>query len=190
LRLADADVLPFEFTNSADTIGNYVKEVIALADTMRDDTRSMNQMISNGTLKAAQDPTEIFIMPQTKADVPFLNFAPLQNALTKLQDSAKNYQSAAKNKQASPAAQRQLDEILYKSERAFTNDAGLPRRDWFKHQIYAPGFYTGYGVKTLPAVREAIEQRNWREASEQIQIVARTIENFASEIDRAAKLMQ
>ncbi len=190
LRLANADVLPFEFTNSADTIGNYVKEVIALADTMRDDTRTMNQMISNGTLKAAQDPTETFIMPQTKADVPYLNFAPLQNALTKLQDSAKNYQSVAKNKQASPAAQRQLDEILYKSERAFTNDAGLPRRDWFKHQIYAPGFYTGYGVKTLPAVREAIEQRNWQEASAQIQIVARVIENFASEIDKAAKLMR
>jgi N-acetylated-alpha-linked acidic dipeptidase len=190
LRLANADVLPFEFTNSADTIGNYVKEVIALADTMRDDTRAMNLMISNGTLKAAQDPTETFIMPQTKADVPYLNFAPLQNALTKLQDSAKNYQSVAKNKQASPAAQRQLDEILYKSERAFTNDAGLPRRDWFKHQIYAPGFYTGYGVKTLPAVREAIEQRNWQEASAQIQIVARVIENFASEIDKAAKLMR
>jgi N-acetylated-alpha-linked acidic dipeptidase len=144
-------------------------------------------MISDGTLKAAQDPKEIFVMPKPKADVPFLNFAPLQNALVKLQESAKNYQKATKNKLM--PAQKSLDEILMKTERALTNNAGLPRRDWFKHQIYAPGFYTGYGVKTLPAVREAIEQRDWKEAGEQIQIVSKTIENFAAEIDRATKLL-
>ncbi|MEJ7701720.1 MAG: transferrin receptor-like dimerization domain-containing protein [Pyrinomonadaceae bacterium] len=66
----------------------------------------------------------------------------------------------------------------------------MPRRDWFKHQIYAPGFYTGYGVKTLPAVREAIEQRDWKEAGEQISIVAKTIENFAAEIDKATLLIR
>ena len=80
--------------------------------------------------------------------------------------------------------------MLFKTERALTRTEGLPRRDWFRHQIYAPGFYTGYGVKTLPAVREAIEQRNWSEASGQITIAARTIENFAGEIDRAAKMYQ
>ena len=75
-----------------------------------------------------------------------------------------------------------------KTERFLTSNQGLPRRDWFRHQIYAPGFYTGYGVKTLPGIREAIEQRNWKEASEQINITAKTIENFAAEIDRAAKV--
>ncbi|MDQ3748594.1 MAG: M28 family peptidase, partial [Acidobacteriota bacterium] len=85
LRLANADVLPFEFTNFADTVGVYVKEIMTLADTMREETKQMNQMISDGTLKAAQDPKEIFVMPKPKADVPFLNFAPLQNALAKLQ---------------------------------------------------------------------------------------------------------
>ncbi len=88
------------------------------------------------------------------------------------------------------AANKSLDEILYRTERALTRNEGLPRRDWFKHQIYAPGFYTGYGVKTLPAVREAIEQRDWKEAGEQILIVSKTIENFAAEIDKAAKLVQ
>lgn len=188
LRLADADVLPFEFTNFADTIGVYVKEIMTLTDTMREDTRSMNRMITDGTLKAAQDPTETFIMPKAKDSVPFLNFAPLQNALAKLQESAKNYQTATKGKQVSPAAQKQLDDILIDTERALTNNAGLPRRDWFKHEIYAPGFYTGYGVKTLPGVREAIEQRNWTEATQQIEIVSRTIENFAAEIDKATAL--
>lgn len=190
LRLANADVLPFEFTNFADTVGQYVNEITKLTDNMREETRVMNQMISDGTLKAAQDPTEIFVMPKTKESVPFLNFAPLQNALARLQESSKNYQTATKDKQISASAQKSLDAILMKTERALVTAKGLPRRDWFKHQIYAPGFYTGYGVKTLPGVREAIEQRDWREAAEQIQIVSKTIENFASEIDRATKLTQ
>ena len=188
LRLANADVLPFEFTNFADTVGGYVREVTALTDTMREETKLMNQMLSSGIIVGAQDPTEKFVAPKAKENVPFLNFAPLQNALAKLQESSKIYQAATKNKQIPPSAQKSLDEILYKTERTLTRDEGLPRRDWFKHQIYAPGFYTGYGVKTLPSVREAIEQRDWKEAQEQISIVAKTIENFAVEIDKAVKL--
>ncbi len=190
LRLANADVLPFEFTNFADTVAVYVGEITKLTDNLREETKAMNQMITDGTLKAAQDPTEIFVMPKPKETVPFLNFAPLQNALVKLQESAKNYQTATRNKQISSAAQKSLDSILMNTERVLTNQNGLPRRSWFKHQIYAPGFYTGYGVKTLPGVREAIEQRNWKEATEQLQIAAKTIENFAAEIDKAAKLAQ
>jgi N-acetylated-alpha-linked acidic dipeptidase len=187
LRLANADVLPFEFTNFADTVSVYVREVTSLTDAMREETKTMNQMLSSGMIQAVQDPTETFNLPKPKENVPYLNFAPLQNALAKLQESARNYQTAAKNKQM-PTAQKSLDEILYKTERALTRNEGLPRRDWFKHQIYAPGFYTGYGVKTLPAIREAIEQRDWKEASEQILIVSKTIENFADEIDKATKL--
>jgi N-acetylated-alpha-linked acidic dipeptidase len=190
LRLANADVLPFEFTNSADTIGVYVREVITLADTLRDETRMMNQMISDGSLASVQNPKETFVVPKPKAAVPFLNFAPLQNALAKLQESARNYQAVTRNKQVSPATQKSLDQILFQTERSLTSNAGLPRRTWFKHQIYAPGFYTGYGVKTLPAVREAIEQRDWKEAAQQIEVVARTIENFAMEIDKATRLVQ
>lgn len=188
LRLANADTVPFEFTNFADTVNQYASEVTKLADTMREETRTMNQMISSGMLKAVQDPKETFVVPKQKENGPFLNFAPLQNAVSKLQESAKAYQKAAAGKQISPDVQKKLDELLYKSERALTNNDGLPRRSWFVHQIYAPGFYTGYGVKTLPAIREAIEQRDWKEASEQIVIVALTIENFAAEIDKAAKM--
>ena len=188
LRLANADVLPFEFTNFAETVGGYVNEITKLTDNMREETKAMNQLISNGTLLAVQDPKETFVMPKPKAEVPFLNFAPLENALAKLQESAKNYQNATKNKQLAPAMQKQLDKILMNTERTLTNANGLPRRDWFKHQIYAPGFYTGYGVKTLPGVREAIEQRNWKEAGEQIEIASKTIEDFAAEIDKATKL--
>jgi N-acetylated-alpha-linked acidic dipeptidase len=188
LRLANADTLPFEFTNFAETVGGYATEVMRLADTMREETKALNQVISNGMLKAVQDPTETFVVPKEKGPVPFLNFAPLQNAIAKINESAKQYQSASKNKQLTDAKRKELDLVLYRTERSLTRNEGLPRRDWFRHQIYAPGFYTGYGVKTLPGIREAIEQRNWKEAQEQIEIAARTIERFAVEIDKAAAL--
>ena len=189
LRLADADTLPFEFTNFADTVNMYANEVIKLADTMRDETRSANEIIANGMLAAVQDPTQKFVMPIPKVPVPFLNFAPLQNAVARLTVSAKEFQKTSVGKTISPDARRQLDLALMNTERSMTG-SGLPRRDWFRHEIYAPGFYTGYGVKTLPGIREAIEQRNWKEASDEISVVARTIENAADAIDRAAQTLK
>ncbi len=180
MRLANADVLPFEFANFSDTVGVYATEVSRLADSLREETRVTNQMINSGMMKAVQDPTETFIVPKPAQEVPYLNFAPLQNAVARLAASAKAYQT---NSTRAPSAD--LDRILFMTERQLTRTEGLPRRDWFRHQIYAPGFYTGYGVKTLPGIREAIEQRNWKEAEEQIVIAAATIEKFASEIDRA-----
>jgi len=187
LRLADADTLPFEFTNFADTIGTYLKEIQKLTETMREETKSMNRVIKDGSLIAARDPRETFVAPKPKDDVPYLNFAPLQNALVKLQEAAKRYDEASRKSSPNPRPST-LDLALYKTERALTSETGLPGRDWFRHQIYAPGFYTGYGVKTLPAVREAIEQRDWDLAGKKIEFVANIIENFASEIDRAAQL--
>ena len=184
LRLANADTLPFEFSNFADTVARYANEVTALADSMRDETRSMNQAISSGMLKAVQDPKETFIVPTEKAAVPFLNFAPLQNSVARLNEAVRKYQAAAKGKSMSSPA---LDEALYKTERALTRSHGLPRRDWFRHQIYAPGFYTGYGVKTLPGIREAIEQRDWKEAEEQIIVAADVLAGLATEIETASR---
>lgn len=188
LRLANADSLPFEFSNFTDTIDQYVNEVTKLVDTMREDTKVANYSIALGLWAVVQDPTETFVVPKTRDRVPYLNFAPLQNALFKLQASSTTYQIHTKNKTLPPSQQNELDKILYKTERFLTRTEGLPRRDWFRHQIYAPGFYTGYGVKTLPGIREAIEQRNWKEAAEQIEIASKTIESFASEIDKAIKI--
>jgi N-acetylated-alpha-linked acidic dipeptidase len=176
LRLANADSLPFEFTNFADTVGRYAKEVVQLVENLREEARETNRLIDSGMLKDAQDPRLTFIVPSKKTEVPFLNFAPLENAVAKLKESAKKFQRA-------PSENAALDEMLYKTERTLTRTQGLPRRDWFRHQIYAPGFYTGYGVKTLPGIREAIEQRNWKEAEEQIKIVADVLEKFASQLD-------
>jgi N-acetylated-alpha-linked acidic dipeptidase len=188
MRLADAETVPFEFTDFAETVGTYVTEVAKLADNMRDETKSMNDMVQNGTWQAVQDPTEVHVAPRTKDPVPNIDFSPLRKALDKVNDAAQRYQKASRGHLNSPDKQKALDEVLFKTERALTNSEGLPRRDWFRHQIYAPGFYTGYGVKTLPGVREAIEQRNWQEAQAEIQIIATTLDRFATEIDRAAKM--
>jgi N-acetylated-alpha-linked acidic dipeptidase len=195
LRVANADVLPFEFTHFSETVGQYLKEVTKLADDLRQQTVEKNQQIQEGSLQAFFDPKESYILPKPRPLVPYLSFAPLQNAVRKLEESANGFAAAMQQLQQSgrelPHAARQaLDNILIGSERALTRETGLPRRPWFKHQIYAPGFYTGYGVKTLPGVREAIEQRNWQEFAAQIEIVAETLETLAREIDRAGALVK
>jgi N-acetylated-alpha-linked acidic dipeptidase len=121
--------------------------------------------------------------------------SPFENALARLQESTRNYEEAMKALSGSGwslsvETQKSLNGILLGAERALTREEGLPRRPWYKHQIYAPGFYTGYAVKTLPGIREAIEERNWKEAEEQVEIVARTLGQFSVEIDRACKLVQ
>src|SRR2546423_1088704 len=195
LRFADADTLPLSFDDFTETIAQYVKEVTKLADDTRDEIAEKNRRIADGTFRAAFDPTETYVEPKAEAPAPYLNFAPLQNALARLQESTKNYQTAfsgpaAQERLRSRETQGALDQVLMGVEHSMTRDAGLPRRPWFKHQIYAPGFYTGYGVKTLPGAREAIEQHNWKEAGEQVVVVAGTIENVAAEIDRATALLQ
>jgi N-acetylated-alpha-linked acidic dipeptidase len=191
LRLANADVLPLEFSNFSETLANYVKEVEKLADDEREKTREKNRWLADKTLEAVFDPTQPYHLPKPDAPVPFLNFAPLENALVRLRESARSYQAAMNKLPAGPPmsleSRKALDLILIKTERAMITEAGLPGRPWYKHQIYAPGFYTGYGVKTLPGVREAIEGRRWTEAGDQTEIVAQTLEKVAAEIERAAK---
>ena len=191
LRLADADVLPLDFGPLSATVGRYVDEVAKLADDMRDKTEEENRRIEDGTYKAVDNPYETWVVPAPKDPVPYLNFAPLKNAAAAVAKSTGAYKKAWDEKGATLTAdqQKQLDAILLTAERSLTRPEGLPRRNWFVHQVYAPGFYTGYGVKTLPAVREAIEQRNWKEAEQQIGLVAATLESFAKEVDKATAVV-
>ena len=126
--------------------------------------------------------------------MPFLNFAPLQNAAADVERAAAAYDKASKKRASSgkaltAAQQSALDLVLMRSERALTRPQGLPRRPWYIHHVYAPGFYTGYGVKTLPGVREAIEQKHWKEAEDEVGITAGVLRAYAAEIDKATKLM-
>ncbi len=124
--------------------------------------------------------------------MPHLNFAPLQNALARLDESAERYDSTLNANIAdgiSAVTQTSVNEILITTERLLTDERGLPRRSWFRHQIYAPGFYTGYGVKTLPGVREAIEQHTWDEAEEYVSVIASALDRVTDVIDRAAVML-
>jgi N-acetylated-alpha-linked acidic dipeptidase len=190
LRLADADLVPFEFTHLADTVERYITEIGTQTDTLRTETEEENRNIADGTLAASFDPTQTNVLPKPKSPVPILDFTPLKNALTKLRESARAYAAAigapgAADYALAPERLQALDTLLIGTERAMLRDEGLPRRPWYRHQIYAPGFYTGYGVKTLPGVREAIEQRDWKEAGTEITLVADTLAQLAAQIDRA-----
>ena len=187
LRLAEADILPFVFAPFSDTVARYVDEVIELTGRMREETARTNRLLADGRYQAAADPTTTFVPPAREDPVPYLNFAPLQNAVARLQvasaASDRGLRAAVDEGVLSTAARRAVNRRLLRTERLLTRDAGLPRRPWFRHQIYAPGFYTGYGVKTLPGVREAIEQRAWNEASEQLGHAAAALEGLAAELD-------
>jgi N-acetylated-alpha-linked acidic dipeptidase len=156
IRLADAQWLPFEFTNLAETIDGYVDELMRL--------------------------------PRQNVDL-----TPLRAAADGLRQSADGYDRALRNATRqgglNAAQQKTLNTLLYQSERKLLSAAGLPRREWFKHQIYAPGFYTGYGVKTLPGVREALEEKKWDEANAQVKVVSDTLKTMAAHIDEAMRLL-
>jgi N-acetylated-alpha-linked acidic dipeptidase len=192
MRLADADLLPFNFNDLSSTVRGYISDLERVADTQSNQIRERNRQISEGVFSATADPNKTFVPPVPDAVPPHLNFAPLQNALDALNRGAERYQrayaQAAQNGGSAlgRASLAQVNMLLLQGERALTDSNGLPGRPWFKHQLYAPGFYTGYGVKTVPAVREAIEQKQWSTAEESIQRVSKVLENEAAVIERAA----
>jgi N-acetylated-alpha-linked acidic dipeptidase len=193
MRIADADLLPFEFTRAAGRIKTYVADVQKLADTLRTETTEHNRRIDDGVFTLAANPSEKVGTPKRRAVVPAFDFAPLTNAVDRLTVAARRYDAKAGAAVAAGAtgpAIAAANGVLLTAERALTRKEGLPRRPWFTHQIYAPGFYTGYGVKTLPAVREAIEERDFHEATAQIPKVAATIEAYAADIERAAAALE
>ncbi len=183
LRLANSDVLPFEFERLSNTLSTYLEEVMKLADNMRESTKQENELINNGYYKAAADPTKTFNIPEKKDEVPYFDFSGLQNALVDLSKTIGEI-SIDKLGDLSNDDKAKLDLILYQSERKLTRSQGLPGREWFIHHIYAPGFYTGYGVKTLPGVREAIEQREWSKVDEQIDILESVLQDFTAHINQ------
>ena len=192
LRLADAEILPFDFAGFTDTIQRYVDEIQKLTQTQRAGIVEKNRKIEEGAFAANDDPKHKTVLPQPEAVPPFLDLSPLQNGLAALQSASARYDQAfehARQTDGSIPARvslRALNADLIAVEHALTLSDGLPGRSWFQHQIYAPGLYTGYGVKTLPGVRESIEQKQWKLAQEQIVRVGRVLENAGERIQSAA----
>ncbi len=190
MRMANADVLPFDVNSFYKTVADYVAELKTLVDNTRTETDQDNKMIQDKLYDLAKDPTKTYNAPKVKEVVPFLNFSDLENSMVQLKKSSEELQKQYASAILLPAdKQNELNEILFKIERSLINEKGLPRRSWYKHQIYAPGYYTGYGVKTLPGIREAIEQGNWKEAQENIEIVSKTMDTYTQQVQQAISVM-
>lgn len=191
MRMADADVLPIDFNSFYKTVNDYVGEVKTLLDNSRSQTEMENKMIKDKLYVLAHDPTKTYVPPTMKGTVPFLNFSDLENTMTQLKNASEEFQKIYSNGLQMPVEkQNELNMLLYKAERSLIDPEGLPRRPWYKHEIYAPGYYTGYGVKTLPGIREAIEQRNWKEAQNNIEIVSKVLQAYDVQVQDAIDLVK
>ena len=195
MRLADAEVLPYDFADLADTVQKYTKELQKLLGDKQDEIRERDQELDEGVFKATFDPRRPTVAPPREEIPPHVNFAPMQNAVEKLTRSAERYRKALAQKQEALGdtqveSLRALNALLIESERKLTNEDGLPRRAWYKHLLYAPGVYTGYDVKTVPGVREGIEQKRYAEAEQEITRVAKVLEDEAALVDSASQMLE
>ena len=195
MRMADADLLPLQFADFADDVKMYVTEVKKFSVEQREEIRRKNQDISDGMYEATSDPKQTWVTPKKEEMPPYINFAPLDNAVESLQRSSAEYQKVLERVSANGGAAlasgsvQEVNALLMQSEHKLTTAEGLPGRFWYKHELYAPGVYTGYAAKAIPAVRESLEQKKWQQAEEAAARVAKVLENEAQLIaDAAAKL--
>jgi N-acetylated-alpha-linked acidic dipeptidase len=194
LRMADADVLPLQFTGFADTVADYVGELQKLVDDKRRKAADLDRLLDQKVFTLTADPTRVLEPPPREGAVPEVAFAPLEGVVTRLKRSARAYDAAyakltAGEIRLSAAQRTQLNQLLQGMERNLTDARGLPGRNWFRHFIYAPGVLTGYGVKTLPGVREAIEGDRWDEASQYAAITAQVLTAYCDRLDEATALL-
>src|SRR5208283_1904583 len=192
MRMADTDLLPLQFTDFADDVKMYVAEVKKFSVEQREEIRRKNLEINDGIYEATSDPKLTWVTPKTEELPPFINFAPLDNAVESLARSSTDYQKALEKASANGGAVlaansiAEVNALLLESEHKLTTPEGLPGRFWYKHELYAPGVYTGYEAKAIPAVREALEQKRWKEAEEATARVAKVLEDEAQLIAEAA----
>jgi N-acetylated-alpha-linked acidic dipeptidase len=189
LRLADADLLPFEFGDFADTMQQYTKSLKKLLERRQGEIAERNREVDEGVFSATSDPRRPTLAPPKEEVPPHLNFAPLENALVALQRSAERYgkaRAAAEARTIPPAVLSRVNALLIRSERVLLSPEGLPRRPWYRHLLYAPGVYAGYGAKTMPGAREAIELKRYSEADPEIARIAKALQDEAALVDSAA----
>ncbi len=191
LRLAQAQLLPLEFEGVADAVDRFLTDLEAATERQRDAQRREAALLADGSYALALDPLDDLAPPALAKPVPYFNFAPLKNAQAALARAAKRYGELSADPETIPAAVRStVDRHLAQAEALLTDKAGLPRRPWFRHTLYAPGFYTGYGVKTLPAVREAIEEEEFDQVAGEVARTAGRIQALADHIEAINALLE
>jgi N-acetylated-alpha-linked acidic dipeptidase len=191
LRVADADLPVNRYEDFADQIGTYLDEVKKLAKTKRETAETQAKLLSGNLYRLADDPTKPSAPPSALKPVPQFDFQPLEAAVTRLRTSAEDYDSALSSKGAALSAKTkgELTKLTIATEEALTADVGLPGRPWFRNLVYAPGRFTGYGAKTLPGVREAIEEERWDDATSYIGLTAKALQAYADKLDEGVKLI-
>ena len=194
MRMADANVLPMRFSDFSAKLGEYMGELHKLVDSTRAATDAQHKLLDNKSFDLAADPTQKIAPPARLSDMSAIDLKPLDEAVQKLAQSMQAYDAAYKKAQDNgydiPKAQEQeLNELIGNMEKSLTSEAGLPGRTWFKHMIYAPGMLTGYGVKTVPGVREALEARRWDEANQYAGVTAKVIDGYRAQIEKATALL-
>ncbi len=187
LRAAQADILPALESEFATSIAGYDEELHKLLDGMRTRSGELSKLLDGGEFQLAMDPNSPRSAPARTGEVPYLNFADLDNAVERLRASAGAFDARYKRLAAEGDAPNEgrFNSALAGLEQALTDPHGLPGREWYQHMIYAPGMHTGYGAKTLPGIREAIEERRWDEANQYIGVVARALNAYSARLDRA-----
>lgn len=194
LRTADADVLPLRFGDFSATLDRYVGELHKLVDSTRKATTEQHRLLDLHAFTLDADPARPIAPPERDSDMPTINLAPLDRAAGQLKQSAQAFQAAYARRAASGfdltgAQKLQLNRQMGRMEQALTDSDGLPGRPWFKHFIYAPGMLTGYGVKTVPGVREALESRRWDEANRYAVVTAQVLDRYRAELDQLTRLL-
>ncbi len=193
MRLADAAMIPVDYSPQANAIAKYETELEKLLKEKQDEFTERALELKEGVFAAVNDPRRPLAPPPAEAIPPFINFAPMKNAIASFKKSAERYSQVTEAFRAkgSPTLSAQslslINADLLRVSRLFLNQKGLPDRPWFKNQIYAPGAYTGYGAKPIAAVREYMDEKKWNEAEAQVPQVAQAIESAAAGINKAAE---
>ena len=133
--------------------------------------------------------------PPLESAVPYLDLAALDDAVTRLTASARAFDAGYAAQFAAGVALpvqrvREVNALLRGLEQALTDARGLPGRSWYTNLIYAPGLLSGYGAKTLPGVREAIEQGQWQVAEDYARRTAAALNLYSEQLDRASVMLR
>ena len=192
LRIADADTPPMRFGDFAEAVSAYLDEVTKLAEDRREQDRKREALAKDDAFRLASDPSKPVGAPAPEAATPHIELAALSDAVDHLKKSATMFDSAYADKGAKldPAHRAKLNAMLRDIDQLLLDDRGLPGRPWYKNLVYAPGRLTGYGAKTLPGVREAIEDRRFDDANLYAGRTAKVLENYTDRLDQARSVVE
>jgi N-acetylated-alpha-linked acidic dipeptidase len=192
LRIADADTPPQRFSDFADTVSVYLDEVKRLADDQRKQDETREKLLKDNAFKLASDPLKPVGPAMNKPTTPHVELAALTDAVDRLGKAAKAYDASYKERGAGLAqpVRERLNGLLRDIDQLLLDDRGLPERPWYLNMIYAPGRFTGYDAKTLPGVRESIEERRFDDANVYAGRIAAVLDAYSKRLDEARALIE